>query len=507
MKIFTCDQIHEIDRFTIENEPVKSADLMERAAGRLFEWIIMRYPKSRRFLIFIGPGNNGGDGLVLARLLADSGYKTEVHYVRIGSGESVDWKINMERLEKSGSSTFNHLTSPDKFPVTFNDDIIVDAIFGSGLKKSPEGLVASVIKSINSSGCEIIAADMPTGLPGEDMKSYNTDTIVRADNTLSFQFPKLSFMFADSYPFTGECHILPIGLHPDAIKQTTTPYFYTEENDILPLLKRRGKFDHKGTFGHGLLVAGSKNKAGAALLAARASLRTGIGLVTCHTPSAVCSVIQTALPEAMVLSDDNESVISSISSTGDFSAVGIGPGIGTAEETAIAFRQLLEGCTKPMVIDADALNIMGMHRDWFSLIKPGTILTPHPKEFERLTGKTLSCYARLKLQISYSVKFNCVIILKGAHTSISLPDGRVFFNSTGNPGMATAGSGDVLTGIILSLLARGYTPGDAAIAGVFIHGLAGDMALKKQSPESVIATDIIENIGNAFMWLRDKIVR
>jgi ADP-dependent NAD(P)H-hydrate dehydratase / NAD(P)H-hydrate epimerase len=502
MKIFTCSQVSEIDRYTIENEPVKSADLMERAAGKIFEWLIARYSKSRRFLIFAGPGNNGGDGLVLARLLADSGYKTEVHYVRFASGESDDWKINRERIEKTPVCGFLTINAPDQFPMLFDDDVIIDAIFGSGLKRPPEGLAASVIKNINGSACEVIAVDIPSGLAGEDTGSVTMENVVKADHTLSFQFPKLSFMFSDSYPYTGDWHILPIGLHPDAIRSTTTPYIYIEDNDVIPLLKHRNKFDHKGTFGHGLLIAGSGNKAGAAVLAARAALRTGIGLVTCHTPAASCAIIQTALPEAMVRSDSNGTIITSVPDPDDFSAVGAGPGIGTSEETADTIHKLLQECSKPMVMDADGLNILSKHKAWFSLLKAGTILTPHPKEFERLAGKTSGCYERLMLQISFSVKHKCIIVLKGAHTSITLPDGKVFFNSTGNPGMATAGSGDVLTGIILSLLAQGYEPADAAVAGVFMHGLAGDIAVQKIAQESLIATDITENIGNAYLRLR-----
>jgi hydroxyethylthiazole kinase-like uncharacterized protein yjeF len=504
MKIFTGSQIHEIDRYTIENEPVSSSDLMERVAGRVFEWIISRYSKSRRFLIFAGPGNNGGDGLVLARLLAHAGYKTEVHYVSFAKTESDDWKLNRERLNKTDTCRFFILKSEDQFPITLDKDVIIDAIFGSGLTRSPEGLAASIIMKINESACEVIAIDIPSGLPGEDVTTTGTETIVKADFTLSFQFPKLSFMFADAYPYTGEWDIVPISLHPEAIRKTETPYHYTEEQDVIPLLKRRNKFDHKGTFGHGLLVAGSMNKAGAAVLAARAALRTGTGLVTCHVPSACTAVIQSALPEAMISTDFDPKIITGVADLTEFSAAGIGPGIGTSKETANAFNRFIESFSKPLVVDADAINILGEHKQWLSLLRPGTILTPHPKEFERFAGKTKSCYARLLLQISLAVKYQIIIVVKGAYTSVALPDGRVYFNSTGNPGMATAGSGDVLTGIILSLLAQGYSPSDAAVTGVFIHGLAGDIALEKIAPESVMATDIIENISNAFIRLRGK---
>ena len=504
MKIFTSSQIHDIDRYTIENEPVRSADLMERAAGRLFEWIINRFPKKRRFMIFAGPGNNGGDGLVLARLLADSGYRAEVHYVSFSKSESDDWKISRDRLKNISACGFFTLKNIDDFPLTDADDIIVDAIFGSGLSRPAEGLAASVIMKINSTGREVIAIDIPSGMPGEDPVQVDSENIIKASHTLSFQFPKLSFMFPSGYQFTGEWHILPIGLHQGIIKEIVTPYHYTEKADIIPLLKPRSKFDHKGIYGHGLLVAGSRNKAGAAVLGARAALRTGIGLLTCHVPDACCSVIQTSIPEAMVRSDINETRITSVNEPDDFSAVGAGPGIGTSEETAKCIRKLLEECSKPMVLDADALNILSLHKDWLSLLRPGTILTPHPREFERIAGKSADYFERLKMQISFSEKHQCVVILKGANTSITIPGGDVYFNSTGNPGMAKGGSGDVLTGIILSLLAQGYAAADAAITGVFIHGMAGDFALKKLSIESILATDITECISNAYLELERK---
>jgi NAD(P)H-hydrate epimerase len=390
----------------------------------------------------------------------------------------------------------------DQFPVICSDDIVIDAIFGSGLKRPADGLAAGVIRQINQIDCTVIAVDIPSGLFGEDNSRNTPDNIIKADITLSFQFPKLSFLFVDNYPFVGEWHLLPIGLHPNAIRDTETPFHFTEEKDIAPLLKRRAKFDHKGMFGHGLLIAGSQSKTGAALLAAKAALRSGIGLITCHVPWGSGSVIQSSLPEAMIQPDKNQTVISQIENLLSFSAVGIGPGLGTGEETINAFHDLLKTCEKPMVMDADAINILGLNKDWISLIRPGTILTPHPKEFERIAGKTADGYSRLLKQISFSIEHKCIIVLKGAYTSISMPDGRVIFNSTGNPGMATAGSGDVLTGIILSLLAQGYSQENASVVAVYIHGLAGDIAAEKSSFESVIASDIIENTGNAFKRIR-----
>ena len=504
MKIFSSNQIREIDRYTVEHEPVSSVDLMERAARRLFEWIVSRHDKQRRFIVFAGPGNNGGDGLALGRMLAVTGYRVEIYYVCITDKESGDWKVNYERIRNSDSCAFFRIESADQFPLLLSDDVIVDAIFGSGLNHLPDGLAASVIAKINDSGCEVISIDIPSGMQGEDITGSETGNTVKASVTLSFQFPKLSFMFADSYPYTGDWFILPIGLHPEAIARTETPYNYYTESDILPLLRKRGKFDHKGTYGHGLLVAGSSAKAGAAVLAAKAALRTGAGLVTCHLPSSCGHVIQTALPEAMISKDKNGEIITEAPDTENYSAVAFGPGAGTERETAVAFHSLIKSCSRPLVIDADGLNILAAENKWLSQLKKGTILTPHPGEFERIAGRSSRGYERLQLQVSLSVRHEIIIVLKGAHTSVTTPEGKVYFNSTGNPGMATAGSGDVLTGIILSLLAQGYKPANAAVLGVYLHGLAGDIAVKNIAPESLIASDLTDNLSRAYNYLREK---
>jgi ADP-dependent NAD(P)H-hydrate dehydratase / NAD(P)H-hydrate epimerase len=504
MKIFTGQQIREIDRYTVENEPVSSAGLMERAAGKLFEWVTRTYPAGRRIIIFAGPGNNGGDGLVLARLLGSSGYVTGLFYVKVSSRESDDWTINMKRLREDNICPVKIITDPGQIPMLTTDDIVVDAIFGTGLTRPADKLAASVIKSVNEAGCETVSIDIPSGLASEDTGSTDEIVAIKASHTLSFQFPKLCFMFPESFPFTGEWHILPIGLSREAISKTSTPYYYLEAADAAELIRKRGKFDHKGTYGHALLVAGSAEKAGAAVLASKAVLRTGAGLVTCHTPVACRAVIQSAVPEAMVRADIDEKIITSVTNTIGFNAVAAGPGIGTASETCRAIAGLLEECTVPLVLDADALNIIGRDKELLSRLRPGTILTPHPGEFERMAGKTYDSYSRLNLLTELAVKFNIIIVLKGAHTATALPDGRILFNSTGNNGLATAGSGDVLTGIILSLLAQGYKPEDAAAAGVYLHGLAGDIALQGTAAESIIASDITANLGSAFMYLKEK---
>ena len=502
MKIFTGEQIKLIDKYTIENEPVSSPDLMERAAGKLFSWIAGRYSRSDRFFIFAGPGNNGGDGLALAAILSSHGYKAEVFYISFTEHESDDWKIKRRRLEDYKDVPFHTVTDPVQFPVTTGGNIIVDAIFGSGLNRPADGLAGEIIKLINRSESTVLSIDIPSGLFSEDNSRNNPDAIVEADHTLSFQFPKLAFMFADNHRFTGEWHLLDIGLHLDAINNTFTPYSLLEESDISRMLKKRGRFDHKGCFGHGLLIAGSGNKTGAAILAAKGALKSGIGLLTCHLPEKRVNAFISVVPETMVQSDIDGELITSVTGYNEFSAVAAGPGIGTSEKTASVIKALLLNCYRPLVLDADALNIIALNREFLEMIPSGTILTPHPREFERIAGEAGDGYTRLKMQRNFSAEHQCIVVLKGAYTSVTMPDGRVYFNSTGNPGMATAGSGDVLTGIILSLLSQGYMPGDAAIAGVFLHGLAGDIGSELNSMEALTAGDIAGCLGKAFRKIR-----
>ena len=409
------------------------------------------------------------------------------------------------RIEKETPVLFNTLENIEHFPFISSDDILIDAIFGSGLSRPAEGLAGLVIRKINQTGNVVISIDIPSGMFGEDNNSNNPETIIRADFTLSFEFPKLAFMFGENAGFVGEWIVLPIGLNKNAIRNTQTPYQLVEDNHVMPLLKKRQKFDHKGKYGHGLLIAGSCGKIGSAVIGARAALRTGIGLVTCHVPGCGYQVVQSSVPEAMVRIDKNETIISEADALDHFDAVAVGPGIGTDPVTQEALHNIILNSGKPLVIDADGINILGLNKNWLSELPGGTILTPHVKEFERIAGKTENSYQRLESQVEFAAENNCIVILKGANTAVATPEGKVYFNSTGNPGMATAGSGDVLTGMILSLLAQGYSPENASVTGVYLHGLAGDIASLKSGYESVIASDIIDNVGNAFLKLRTSV--
>lgn len=498
MKIFRSEQIRTIDRLTVVNEPVASIDLMERAAEGLFRHITARVAPDRQICIFAGPGNNGGDGLALARMLYETGFDVSVFFVALSENTSGDWIKNRERLKGITGLAFNVIGNASELPVLSEEMVCIDSIFGSGLTRPAEGLAAATIRHINESGATIIAIDIPSGLFGEDNTGNIPENIIRASLTLALQFPRLSFFFGENRQYTGEWEVVDIGLHPGAIEETPSFFRFTTRSDIKSILRKRDKFSHKGNFGHGLLVAGSYTKMGAALLSARASLRSGIGLLTCHIPYSGLNSLNVYVPEAMASPDSDGKIITGMPDISSFDAIAAGPGLGTGEKTCTAIRELIVSCRKPMVIDADAINILGMHRDWLTLLPAGSVLTPHPGEFERITGPTGSGYEKLLRQIRFSEEYRCVVVLKGAYSSVTSPGGLVSFNSTGNPGMATAGSGDVLTGIILSLLAAGYAPFDAAVAAVYIHGLAGDIAAGEMGYEALVASSVIDNLGKAF---------
>lgn len=491
MKIPNIQSARNADAYTIENEPISSADLMERAATQIYFWLMKKLKtKEVSIKIFCGMGNNGGDGLVLARLLASNDIFAQVYIVRVSENFSHDCGVNYERLKEIPEVPMFDVYSNDDFPKIADDDIVIDALFGSGLSRPLEGLAADMVSHMNDNQAVRIAIDIASGLNGDSIN--NGGAIFRPDYTVSMQFPKMAFLYPENEPFVGKWEVLDIKIHPDYIENLETLNFYTTADVVRPLLHKRGKHSHKGTYGHALLVAGSTGKTGAALLASEACLRSGVGLLTTHLPKLAMLPLQVYLPEAMISVDKSDDYFSQVPDLQPYNAIGAGPGLGKADETADALKHLIQDAQVPMVLDADALNIIAENKTWLSFLPERTIITPHPKEFERLFGKTENSAQRLELQREMSRKHNIVIVLKGANTAITFPNGTCFFNSTGNPGMATAGSGDVLTGIILSLLAQRYTPEEAAIIGVFMHGRAGDKAAAEKGMEAMIAGDITE---------------
>ena len=502
MKILSIEEVRNADAYTITNEPIASIDLMERAATQLYKWIKKRVDKKHFVRVFVGLGNNGGDGLVLSRLLSNKGYKVEVNIIRYSDKTSESFQINFERLSECSTININEIKEKSDLPELLPDDLLVDAIFGSGLARPVKGLIAEVITHLNECQANTIAIDVPSGLFSDGTSIKSDGAIVQADYTLSFQFPKLAFLFPENDAFVGDWQLLDIRLHHDFINKVETRNFFMEKRDIAPLLQKRNRYAHKGTFGHALLIAGGYGKMGAAVLASRACLRSGVGLLHTHIPKVGYEIMQTATPETMLSIDRYDNYFSEVPDLGLFTAIGIGPGLGMEKQSKMALKLLIQEYSNPIVFDADALNILSENKTWLSFLPKGSILTPHPKEFERLTGKWNDDFERLQMQRDFAIKYSIYLVLKGAHTSICFPDGKCYFNSTGNPGMATAGSGDVLTGLISGLLAQGYSSGQAAVLGVYLHGLSGDIAAKKHGMEAMLAGDIIEQIGKAFKALK-----
>jgi len=503
MKIFTSSQIHELDKYTIENEPIESIALMERAAKALTQAITGVWNNTTPVIVFAGPGNNGGDALAVARLLSERDYKVTVYLFNISGSLSPDCAQNKRRLQEIKRVQFIEVTEEFDPPQLESGMLVIDGLFGSGLNKPLAGGFASLVKYINASQAQVVSLDIPSGLMTED-NIYNVRAnIIRATMTLTLQQPKLSFLFPENQPFVGQLRVLDIRLSQEGIDKMEAAYTITEESLVRSLLMDRNAFAHKGQMGHALIVAGSYCMAGAAVLAAKACLRSGTGKVTVNTPRRNIPILQISVPEAIVQSGNDETIFTDMVETDDFDAVGIGPGLGQSEQTAVALISQLRRAQCPIVADADALNILAHHRAWMQQLPKGIILTPHPKEFDRLEGHSADSYERLTKARNLAKRIQGYVIVKGHYTAICLPDGHIVFNPTGNGGMATAGSGDVLTGIITGLLARGYKQTEACVVGVYLHGLAGDLAAQELGEESLLASDIVNYLPKAFKRLKE----
>ena len=512
MKIFTAQQIKNWDAYTIKHEPVLSIHLMERAATACFSWIEQHLLlpaaqnidiKEKHIKIFCSKGNNGGDGLVIARKLLENNYRATVYILDAGNKATEDFETNLQRLHSITTQVI-FLQQGAALPLIDSSDIIIDAIFGTGLNKPLEGLTAEVVNHINQSNAFVISIDIPSGMFAD--KSCKELTTIKASHTLSFEIYKTCFLLPENEEAIGEVHIIKICLHKKFETEEETNFTLIDKELIQQIYRPRKKFAHKGTYGHALIVAGSYGKMGAAQLAAKACLRAGVGLLTVRIPATGVEILQATIPEAMTVTGETVDYKK-------YNIIGAGPGLGTAPEAVnniisiINYQQLIypekekaELCK--LVLDADALNILSVHQEMLVQLSPNTILTPHPKEFERLFGKSNSDFERIEMALHNAAKYNCYIILKGHHSFIATPNCRGYFNNTGNAGMATGGSGDVLTGILTGLAAQGYTALQTCILGVYLHGLAGDIAADLFSQEAMLAGDITHCLGKAFKTLR-----
>ncbi|WP_026630932.1 bifunctional ADP-dependent NAD(P)H-hydrate dehydratase/NAD(P)H-hydrate epimerase [Dyadobacter alkalitolerans] len=497
MKILNVKQIRELDAYTIENEPVSSVDLMERASNAFVRWFCNQFVNTRPVAVFCGKGNNGGDGLAIARILSSNHYDVQVFIAEYTDNTTPDSQANLARLTDHLQPA--SIAQKDDFPTLSPQVICIDALLGSGLSRPAEGLLADIIHALNALPNKLVSVDVASGLY-TDKSNQKEDPIIEPHFTVSFQLPKLAFMMPQNAKFVGSWHLVDIGLNEEFIKNAETPYHYTDKRTAQKLIKPRDKFSHKGTFGHALLMAGSYGKMGAAALSGKACLRSGVGLLTMHIPSCGYDIIQISIPEAMAITDQNAKHLSEVTDLTSYSAIGIGPGVGKDAATVQVVEKLLDSINADdinarFIIDADALNILSENRHLLEKLPENTVLTPHPKEFQRLAGESKDEFERLQIGIDFAKKHKVIICLKGANTAVILPNCEVHFNSTGNPGMATGGTGDVLTGIVTSLLAQKYEPQTAAILAVYQHGLAGDRAAEQRGQSALIASDLVEHLG------------
>ncbi|MCU0438840.1 MAG: NAD(P)H-hydrate dehydratase [Raineya sp.] len=501
MKLLTAEQIKALDQFTIQNKPITSIDLMERASYVCVDWILKNI-EQEHFTIFCGRGNNGGDGLAIARLLFQKGKEVRVFILEV-SNPTNDFQANLQRLPQEIQTSFINENTLNELVIA-NQTIIIDAIFGVGLSKPLSGWVGEIVKFINFSKMKVISIDIPTGMYANLPQEKNIP-IIKANYTLTFHKPKLNMLLPQTGNYAGNLIVLDIGLLTEYEKEFDSQYFINTFPEIASLYSRlqpRSTFSHKGSYGHSLLAVGSYGKAGAATLAAKACLRAGTGLLSVFSAECNHVILQTSVPEAMFIASETNQYISGKIDYSRYNAIGVGSGIGTHKETQTFLKFLIQEAQIPLVLDADALNILAENPTWLAFLPAECILTPHPKEFERLVGSWQNDYECLEFLQNFARKNNVYVVLKGAYSKIATPDGKILINTSGNAGMATGGSGDVLTGIITGLLAQHYTPLEAVCIGIYIHGLSADLASKDTGQISLIASDIIEYLPQAFFELK-----
>jgi hydroxyethylthiazole kinase-like uncharacterized protein yjeF len=500
-KILTAKQIQEVDEITIKSQKITSTKLMEQAAKSCFNWIDNRLQGNPiQIKIFCGIGNNGGDGLAIARMLKKHGYQIETYVVNFSKNRSDDFLVNYKKLQELGVWP-KMINSDLDLPIITENEMVIDAIFGIGLNRPAKEIAKITIEHINKSNAYVLSIDMPSGLFANKPVKDKTG-VIRAFQTLTFEVPKLAFYLPENESFSVNTDIISIGLDTTYIQKLPSNYYIIEKNDIFKRLKIRSKFSHKGDFGHALIVGGSFGKIGAVTLASKSCLKIGAGLVTAYIPKCGYIIIQTAIPEVMV-EVDAEKEIEYFNFKTKTNAIGIGVGMGKSIKTQKGFHTFLKTNKIPLVLDADALNIISDNIKWMKLLPKNSVLTPHPKELERLIGKWNDDYEKLKKMKQFSIQHNIIIVLKGHFTTICNQD-KIYFNTTGNPSLATAGSGDVLTGIITGLLAQNYSAIDSCLLGVYIHGLTSDLALNEHVYETFTASDIIKYLPNAINFILKK---
>jgi len=500
MKILTSQHLKEADQYTMQHQNITFLELMERAGKAVFELIDERLQGNPVPIhIFCGLGNNGGDGLVVARYLVEHGYHVTTYIVNFSTNRTEGFLTNFEKLKEIVTPWPVQIKGIEGFPEIPSTDIVIDAIFGQGLNRPIESWVKQLIKYLNNTKCFKISVDVPSGLKTEEIPE-DQNAVIYADSCLTFQAPKLVFFLPETAGYVNEVEILDIGLDQDFFQNIETGIELIGKQEALSLYMPREKFAHKGTYGHSLMIGGSKGKIGSVVLASKACMRVGAGLTTVMVPECGCGIVQTTIPEVMVITNNSEAYITDFKVNFKPNAIGVGVGLGVHSKTVNAFKIFLKENNGPLILDADALNILAENKLLLELMPENTILTPHPKELERLIGVWKDDFDKIEKTKAFSNQYKCIVLIKGAH-SITVYRDHLFVNTTGNPGMATAGSGDVLAGIITGLVSQGYDPINAVIFGVYLHGLAGDLAIRECGYQALLASDIVAYIGKAYMDL------
>ncbi|MBA4348461.1 MAG: bifunctional ADP-dependent NAD(P)H-hydrate dehydratase/NAD(P)H-hydrate epimerase [Thermodesulfovibrio sp.] len=515
MKVVTSDEMREIDRVTIEKYGIPGPVLMERS-GLAVALRVKELYSSKKVVVLCGSGNNGGDGLVAARNLHNMGFRVNILIFAPKDALSPDCKAQYEIAKKIGV--------PVEFRKGINrrdihGSVVIDAVFGTGLSRIVTGEIAKIFTLLNNSDTHVISVDIPSGISSDTGKILGQ--AIKADFTITFGLPKRGHYLYPGAEYTGKLFVEDIGFPDGLLSSNKIKVDLIEKEFITGLIPQRPKYSHKGDYGHVLVVAGSKGKTGAALMTAKACMRSGAGLVTIGVPESLMNVFQRRVTEEMTLPlpDDGRGMLSanSINTILDFASkkadvVAVGPGIGVSSDTEKIVVELVKKSPLPIVIDADGINCLKGRRSVLKNAKSPVILTPHPGEMARLLSQKSGDRSqksevelrkeieqdRINMAVSFAKGTGTYVVLKGVPTIVSVPEGNAYINTTGNPGMATAGSGDVLTGIIASLMGQGLNPVDASILGVYLHGLAGDIAAKKKGEHSLIASDIINSLPAAF---------
>lgn len=505
MKIFSNEEIQYIESYTIENEGVSSMELINRVARGVVSEIRNRWNSDTPTVIFAGPGNNGADALAVGVKLIENGFDPEIYLFNIGGRNlSEDCRLIRDRMKEIPELNFTEVTQNFSMPQLTPQHLVIDGLFGSGLTSPLEGGFRMLVQRINESGASVVSIDIPSGLMADNNEGQIFRDIIHADLTLAIQTPKHSFFCPDTAELVGEWKALNIGLSKAAMKNVSPDNYLVEEIDARRHLQKRNPFCSKADFGSIAIVAGCYGMMGAALLATQGALRSGVGKITAISPRCGFNIIQQGAPEAMFQADHHDIIITNVVLKNEYTAVAIGPGLGTHEMTVDAVERFIASAKRPVVVDADALNCIAKRPSILYNLPLLSILTPHAGEFDRLFGAQKSHESRIAKAREVAQTYNIFIVLKGRFTSIIRPDGKVFINSSGSPAMATAGSGDVLTGILAGMLGQGYRPEIAAMLGVYIHGLAGEIAEKQNGIYGATAGDIARNVGLAIQRILDS---